>query len=102
MKERVPVMVYTRDAFMATDPVKTTARFSDEDDLRMSGLLWPEARRRWATTAYLTHERKGSGQIILFATDPNMRAYFYGTRKLFVNAVVYGPAMTGAFYEYGW
>jgi hypothetical protein len=101
MKNQVPVMVYTRTALMATKPVKTTARFANDNNLRLSGLLWPEARQRWATTAYATHERKGRGQIILFATDPNMRAYFYGTRKLFVNAIIYGPAMTGAFYEYG-
>jgi hypothetical protein len=101
MKKQVPVMVYTRNALLATKPVKTTARFAPANDLRISGLLWPEGRERWASTAYATHERKGSGQIILFATDPNMRAYFYGTRKMFVNAILYGPAMTGAYYEYG-
>jgi hypothetical protein len=101
MKGQVPVMVYTRNALLATNPVKITARFAPANDLRLSGLLWPEARQRWASTVYATHERKGSGQIILFATDPNMRAYFYGTRKMFVNAILYGPAMTGAYLEYG-
>ena len=101
MKSRVPVMVYTRHALMADSPVKTTARFADGNDLRLSGLLWPEARARWATTAYATHERKGGGQIVLFATDPNMRAYFYGTRKMLVTAVLYGPGMVGANSPYG-
>ncbi len=99
MKESVPVMVNTRHAFMAKSPVKTVARFSDKNSLRLSGLLWPEARERWANTAYLTRESKGSGQVILLATDPNPRAYFYGTRKLFVNAVLYGPGMGAGFRE---
>ena len=29
----------------------------------------------------------------MFAADPNIRAYFFGTRKLFLNAVLYGPGM---------
>ena len=63
----------------------------------VSGLLWPEARHRWANTAWLTQERSGSGQIIMFATDPDVRAYFYGTRKLLLNAVLYGPGMWASF-----
>jgi len=97
MNSAVPVMVYTSNVFLAKPPVKTAARFADEINLRMSGLLWPEGRRRWANSACVTHERKGSGQIILFATEPNQRAYFYGTRKLFVNALLYGPGMGTSF-----
>jgi hypothetical protein len=61
--------------------------------LRMSGLLWPEAAERLANTAYLTRESIGSGQIILFADDPNFRAAALGTSRLFANAIVYGPGM---------
>jgi hypothetical protein len=61
--------------------------------LRMSGLLWPEAADRLANTAYLTREPLGSGQVILFAADPNFRAATLGTSRLFINAVVLGPGM---------
>lgn len=102
MKGQVPVMVYSDYAFMSAAPIKTTARFTpDENNLRLSGLLWPEARERWAGTAYVTRESKGKGQIIMFATDPNVRAYFWGTRKMFVNAILYGPGMTRHFEPYG-
>jgi hypothetical protein len=40
----------------------------------------------------------------MFAADPNMRAYFYGTRTMFVNALLYGPGMGSSFegpYEVG-
>jgi hypothetical protein len=100
MKKRVPVQLYTRHALLAEPPVKITARYASENTLRISGLLWPEARERWAGTVYATHERKGHGQIILFAADPNNRAYFYGTRAMFVNAVLYGPGMVGGTEDY--
>jgi len=101
MRNKVPVMVYSDHAFMSSSPVRTVARFTpDGNNLRLSGLLWPEARQRWMGTAYVTRESKGKGQIIMFASDPNIRAYFWGTRKMFVNAILYGPGMTRGFEPY--
>jgi hypothetical protein len=102
MGNRLPVMTYSNDVFLAASPVTTVARFTpNEADLRLSGLLWPEARQRWAGSAWATRERKGSGQVILFATDPNMRAYFYGTRQMLLNAVLFGPGYTSFDSPYG-
>lgn len=89
--DKIPVYVYTPNAFVSKDPVQTPARFSDYERLRVSGLLWPEARERWAGTAYLTRESKGRGQIILFADDPYFRAFFGATERLFLNSVLLGP-----------
>jgi hypothetical protein len=61
--------------------------------LRMSGLLWPEAGQRIANSAYLTRESKGHGQIILFAGQPAFRGASLGTGRLLLNALVYGPGM---------
>jgi hypothetical protein len=61
--------------------------------LRMSGLLWPEAGQRIANSAYLTHESKGHGQIILFAAQPVFRGATLGTNRLLLNAMVYGPGI---------
>jgi hypothetical protein len=61
--------------------------------LRMSGLLWPEAAERLANTAYVTRESVGSGQVILFASNPTFRAAALGTTRLFANAIVYGPGL---------
>ncbi|MFH1687695.1 MAG: M14 metallopeptidase family protein [bacterium] len=88
----LPVMMYTSRALVSHRPVHTVARLAtDPNKLRLSGLLWPEARRRWAGTSWATVESSGRGQVILFATDPNIRAYWWGTRQMFVNAVLYGP-----------
>ncbi|MFH0981494.1 MAG: M14 family metallopeptidase [Planctomycetota bacterium] len=64
--------------------------------LRMSGLLWPEAADRLAHSAYVTRERIGSGQVILFASSPTFRAAALGTTRVFANAVVCGPGMGAA------
>ncbi|MCD6249293.1 MAG: hypothetical protein J7J98_03030, partial [candidate division Zixibacteria bacterium] len=93
----VPVMMYTSNAFLAKSPVNTVARFADRNGLRISGLLWPEARERWANTAYLTQERKGKGQVILFAGHPNQRGYFYGSRQMLVNAILLAPGFGARF-----
>ncbi|MBL8760081.1 MAG: hypothetical protein JNL50_02145 [Phycisphaerae bacterium] len=61
--------------------------------LRMSGLLWPEAADRVAHSAYVTVERVGSGQVILFASSPTFRAGTKGTMRVFTNAVVLGAGM---------
>jgi len=63
--------------------------------------LWPEARERIADSAYATVERKGSGQVILFAGNPSFRGWFPGTARLLSNAVVYGPGM-GTNQPSGW
>ncbi|MFT5138431.1 MAG: hypothetical protein ACI9H8_001010 [Lysobacterales bacterium] len=64
-----------------------------ELNLRMSGLIWPEAAQRIANAAYLTRESKGNGQIILFADSPMFRGSSLGTNRLLLNALVYGPGL---------
>ena len=78
-------------ALMSRPPVATPVRLAPKDRLRLSGLLWPEARRRWADTAYATVERIGHGQVILFADDPFLRGYLEGTGRLLQNAILLGP-----------
>ena len=58
--------------------------------VRMSGLLWPEAAQRIANSAYLTRERLGKGQVIMFSGQPNFRGASWGTNRLLLNAIVYG------------
>ena len=62
-------------------------------NVKMSGLVWPEASQRIANSAYLTRERYGKGQIILFAGEPNFRGSSLGTNRLWLNAVVYGSGL---------
>ncbi len=61
--------------------------------LRMSGLLWPEASHRLANSAYVTREKVGQGQVILFASPPAFRGAALGTTRLLANALIYGPGL---------
>lgn len=91
--DKLPVLVSGSFAYMSKHPVATPVRLVHEEDLRLSGLLWPEARQRWADSAYATVERVGNGQIILFASDPFFRGYFNGSGRLLLNAIVLGPGL---------
>ena len=62
-------------------------------NVRMSGLVWPEASQRIANSAYLTREKIGKGQIILFSGEPNYRGSARGTNRLWLNAVIYGSGL---------
>ena len=86
-------MVTASDALLSRDPVRTVGRYAAPDRLHVGGLLWPEAAGRIAHTAFLTRESRRKGQVILFADDPNFRGYFWGTQRLFLNAVLLGPGM---------
>ncbi|MFQ5510827.1 MAG: M14 family metallopeptidase [Candidatus Krumholzibacteriia bacterium] len=89
----LPVMVSTGYTYLDKRGVEVAARYAREGEVRMSGLLWPEARRRWSETAYATREPLGGGQIILFAGHPNFRAYFHGGERLLQNAIFLGPGL---------
>ncbi len=99
--EELPVFFEGSGAFLSQLPAKTPVRLAAADRLRISGLLWPEARERIADTAYCTVESQGAGQVILFACPPAFRGWFRGTARLFTNAVVYGPG-AGASQPVGW
>jgi hypothetical protein len=87
----VPAHVFTPHAFLAKSPVQVPARFAGAGALRVGGLLWPEARARWAETAYATREGRGGGQVILLADDPVFRGMYAGTTRLLMNALFLGP-----------
>jgi hypothetical protein len=93
LQEKMPMMFWGSYAFMSKHPVKTVVRLADENELRLSGLLWPEAKERLSDTAYATVERVGRGQIILFATDPTYRMWLPGMQRLILNAILLGPGM---------
>lgn len=87
----MPVFFEGERSLWSGEGVTTAVRLAPSDELRLSGLLWPEARERLADSAYLTVESEGSGQVILFASQPGFRGYHSATARLFANAVVYGP-----------
>jgi hypothetical protein len=89
--DELPVFFEGSEVLLSELPVHTAVRLASADRVRLSGLLWPEARERVADSAYCTVERSGSGQVILFAASPIFRDWFKGCGRLLANAIVYGP-----------
>ncbi|MCC5865314.1 MAG: hypothetical protein JJU31_09370 [Wenzhouxiangella sp.] len=62
-------------------------------NVRAGGLLWPEARDRIASSAWVTRESVGRGQVILFAHAPAFRAAQLGAMRVLENALILGPGI---------
>ena len=71
-------------------PGATVARYTSSPLL--SGYISPKRHGELAGTAALIARRQGNGAVILFADNPNFRAFWYGTNGLFLNAVFFGGA----------
>ncbi len=69
------------------NPFGTIVAYTDEPVY--SGFVSDENSEALAGTPALIAERSGKGIIILFADNPNFRGYWYGTNKLFLNAVFF-------------
>jgi hypothetical protein len=97
----VPVPVDGELVLVSRAPIQAPVRLAPAARLRLSGLLWPEARAAWAGSSWVAVESAGSGQVILFATPPAMRLLFRGAARMLGNAMVLGPAM-GASQPIAW
>ena len=58
----------------------------------LSGYVSEANRIMLEGTAALIAERRQGGSIVLFADNPNFRGYWYGTNKLFLNALFFSKA----------
>lgn len=73
------------------NPYSTVARYTDNP--RLSGYVSEENLDRIRGTASLLVDEVGSGRIILFVDNPNFRGMWYGTNKLFFNALFFGATV---------
>ena len=87
----LPLHCSGSNVFLAKYPVQAPLRYAAPTELRLSGLLWPEAGSRLGDSAYVTVEKLSRGQVLLLAQEPNFRGAWAGTRRLLINAVLLGP-----------
>ena len=66
----------------------TVGKYLDEPHI--DGYISKENLKIMKNSASIIVSRKGKGRIILFADNPNFRGAWYGTNKLFMNAVHFG------------
>jgi len=57
-----------------------------------SGFVSQDNEEALGGTVALIAERAGKGTVVLFADNPNFRGYWYGTNKLFLNALFFSKA----------
>lgn len=64
----------------------------DERSLRIAGFVWPDNTERLLRgTAYVMDEPTGRGHVVLYAEDPNFRAIWRSTTRLFFNSFLFQP-----------
>ncbi|MFQ5609300.1 MAG: M14 metallopeptidase family protein, partial [Woeseiaceae bacterium] len=74
------------------DKGTNVARFRSAEDVLASGYIWEENRKQLAYKPFAVVQNEGSGFIVAFTHDPNVRAYLDGLNVIFLNAIFRGPA----------
>jgi len=91
--EFVNVIMNSSSMFLPSRNGHNVATFADKENLCVSGLVWEDMLEALPGKAYLIDERVGQGHIILYADDPNFRAYWDGLDRLFFNSILFGPSL---------
>ena len=73
---------------------EVVARFSDNTErLMLDGFMLDSDRDRLAGRPFAVVQAVGRGRVIYFASDPTFRGHWYGLNLLFLNSLIFGPAM---------
>ena len=86
----------------AKSPYATVAQYTASP--LIGGYLHKSNTTKIANSAAIVVSSEGQGKVILFSDNPNFRGIWYGTNKLFLNALFFGsiisaPVMEGGFEE---
>ncbi len=73
------------------NPYSTVAQYGN--DPLIGGYIHPTTLKKVKNSAAILVGAEGSGRVILFSDNPNFRGTWYGTNKLFLNALFYGGMM---------
>jgi hypothetical protein len=79
---------------MADNPFATPVYY-DPDNPLASGYISDENLEIIGGTASTIVSSHGSGRVITMVDNPNFRAFWFGTNKLFLNAVFFGHTISG-------
>ena len=72
----------------SSNPYSTVAQLTDSPHL--SGYISAPNLERLRNSPSLIADQLGGGSVILMLDNPNFRGYWYGTNRLFLNAVFFG------------
>ncbi|MDT7809448.1 MAG: hypothetical protein QOJ70_3261 [Acidobacteriota bacterium] len=91
----LPVLVDSGYFFRPSKEGTNAVVFAGEaaQPLHVAGFIWPTTESLLRGTAYVIDEPTGRGHIVLFAEDPNFRAIWRSTTRLFFNAFLFQPIL---------
>jgi len=88
-EERVPLFRNHMNFYSATNGAgQTVAEYTDSP--LMSGYISDDRLEELRNTVAIIAQRSGSGRVVAFADNPNFRAFWFGTNRLFLNAIFFG------------
>ena len=70
------------------NPYSTVAQYLA--DPLIGGYVHPTTMKKMKGSASILVGTEGAGRVVMFADEPNFRGTWYGTNKLFLNALFYG------------
>lgn len=76
------------------NPYSTPVYYTDSP--LASGYISDDNLETIKNTAAVVVSRYGGGKVIAMTDDPNFRAFWYGTNKLFANAIFFGQTISGS------
>ena len=91
-RERLPVFKRGTLAMLPSKNLYATPSIYSSTPL-ISGYSNTENIGRIKNTAAIVVSGIGSGKVICFADNPNFRAFWFGTNKLFANAIFFGATI---------
>jgi hypothetical protein len=74
------------------NPYSTVSKYTAEP--LIGGYVHPTTLKKIKNSASILVGSEGSGRVIMFSDNPNFRGVWYGTNKLFLNAIFYGGNIT--------
>lgn len=78
----------------AENPYATPLYYTEEP--LASGYIYDKNLKKLAGTAAIIVSDVGRGRVISMVDNPNFRAFWYGTNKLFMNAIFFGQTIDGS------
>lgn len=94
--EKITIFRNTNTFIEKPDNPFATPLFYDTDNPLASGYISDQNLNRIGGTASVIVNSYGSGRVITMIDNPNFRAFWFGTNKLFLNAVFFGSTISGA------
>ncbi len=72
----------------STNPYSTVAQYAENP--LVGGYLHPLSAKKVKSSAAIIVAQEGDGRVIMFSDNPNFRGAWFGTNKLFLNALFFG------------